>query len=76
MQQPPRGGTWVGDTCRYIKILWDTSIIEQMAVCFNEFSKVFSMLDHRRTDHREINFYREVLIVIAGPIVVGFLHGS
>ncbi|KAL2732440.1 hypothetical protein V1477_014681 [Vespula maculifrons] len=43
VQQPPRGGTWVDDTCRYIKILWDISIIEQMAVCFNEFSKIFSM---------------------------------
>ncbi|KAL2744715.1 LOW QUALITY PROTEIN: uncharacterized protein V1477_007257 [Vespula maculifrons] len=43
VQQPPRGGTWVGDTCRYIKILWDTSIIEQMAAYFKEFSKIFSM---------------------------------
>ncbi|KAL2732468.1 neurotrimin-like isoform X2 [Vespula maculifrons] len=68
VQQPPRGGTWVDDTCRHIKILWDTSIIEQMAVRL--------LRDRSSRDGRitvKINFYRKM---IAGPIIVGFLHGN
>ncbi|KAL2736585.1 SOSS complex subunit C isoform X2 [Vespula maculifrons] len=33
MQQPPRGRTWVGDTCRYIEILWDTNTTGRVSRC-------------------------------------------
>ncbi|KAL2731434.1 hypothetical protein V1478_004979 [Vespula squamosa] len=49
MQQPPRGGTWVGSTCDisiFKSKLYNASTIERMAACFGVFPKCFLFISN------------------------------
>ncbi|KAL2733169.1 hypothetical protein V1477_014137 [Vespula maculifrons] len=47
MQQPPRGGTWVGSTCNILKSkpkLCNASTTGRMAAYFNLFQNLFNRI--------------------------------
>ncbi|KAL2733166.1 hypothetical protein V1477_014134 [Vespula maculifrons] len=74
VQQPPRGGTWVGDTCRYIEILWDAIYVTCLIFAFIFISSFILCLCQVRHDRSCLEM-SEADGVDSGAICKrGFIH--